>query len=207
MDGIKLLFVTKKQSSNDFGKKLKILLKKIKMALLNIIIDSINNFSKKNKHNTHFMELFPSYFLDNQNLGKDKFNKLKSNKSYGKEDNEFSDSKLRLKNGYQIKSFDFGLKNTSNAFSKTNMNYPNTKKKNFENFENNQPLTQAINIDKICFYYLDRLNITSKYIFFSLNNILLEKKKEFFLYYLTHISDPSEFDHNITNYLIQINDG
>lgn len=177
MDGIKLLFLTKKQSSNDFGKKLKFLLKKIKMTLLNIIIDSINNFNKKNKHNIHFIELFPSYFLDNQNLGKDKFNKLKSNKSYGKEDNEFSDSNLRLKNGYQIKSFDFGLKNTSNAFSKTNMNYPNTKKKNFENFENNQPLTQAINIDKICFYYLDRLNITGKYIFFFFKQDFVRKKK------------------------------
>ena len=171
-DGIKILYVSKKRD-NSSVKKLHILLKKIKKGLSQIIIESIRNIYTKQRYNFQIMDAFPltklnlTSKINYNNDTNDSFLKSKGIFNITKEEHQFSDFNMRKKKEDKVKSVDFRSddKKILNLV-KTNIKFPidnKTKNMTGTNFMKQNIKTQSvINLDKICYFYLDRLNLSGK---------------------------------------------
>lgn len=167
LDGIKILFLNQKNENQTLVKKLKNLYRKIKSNLGKIIFESISDFSKKSRKNFQFNEIFPIHDAKFEtkkieNVRNDSYIKAQQRNA----ENQFSDINMRRKLGNKLKSYDFPNQKLSSALSKTNINFPISHKKKIENlasskeFKELQNPSNSLNIDKICYYYLDRLNLS-----------------------------------------------
>ena len=173
-DGIKILFISKNSSNNPTSvKKLRSLLKKVKSNLAKILSESIKNVYAKNRANFQFVEIFPYENIDGKNLNEanDTFLKTQNNLKKVIEENQFSDIKMRIKPEHNKKSLDLSHKKIEFNMAKTNINFPiktNMRKENLKNsigFKHTFSQSMNINIDKICYFYLDRLNISGNEMF------------------------------------------
>lgn len=176
-DGMKLLFFSQKQNTKGIEKKIKVLFKKIKELLLIIIRESLKNLKNKNKNLYQFMGLFNSDSQMIQNDHAENFHKIKNKNYFGKEESEFSDFNMRpQKNVNQIKNGELESKKNILIMPKTNINFslqkPMSEKQKRQTFKAKDSV--ALNIDKICYFYLDRLNLSGW-------NLLLFIKKYYFI--------------------------
>lgn len=165
-DGIKLLFFSQKQNTLGIEKKIKVLYKKIKELLSIIIRESLKNIKNGNKSLYQFMGFFNlDPIIQNDHI--ENFQKGKNKNYYGKEESEFSDFNLRpQKNANQIKNSHVESKKNTLIMSKTDINFPSQKlisEKQKKQTAKTKDST-ALNIDKICYFYLDRLNLSGLFL-------------------------------------------
>jgi len=174
-DGIKILYVSKNTRNPGSMKKLRSLMKKIKKGLSQIIIDSIKNIYNKQRYNFQIIDAFPADRLNlnskiayNNDIN-DSFLKTRNNLNQVKEEHQFSDLNMRNTKEDKFKSVDFDIPNKKLIeLPKTNIKFPIQMNKNIKtstelNFhKQSEKQKSCINLDKICYFYLDRLNLSGK---------------------------------------------
>jgi len=173
-DGIKILFISKRVGTQQNSlEKIRSLLKKIKAGLAKIIIESIKNLYKNNKgnNNTQALEVFSmENMYYKKNFDDDSLMKKRNDLNFNqiKDENQFSDLKMRRKN-IEKKSIDLSKTNNSLNLAKTNINFQIQSNKVKEKLRSSsrgfkhrfsETNFANMNIDKICYYYLNRLNMS-----------------------------------------------